>query len=459
MRLLIKNADWIITMDEKRRRLQNCDILIEDQKIIAIGENLEEDDSIDEVIRGEGKVIIPGLVNTHHHFFQSLTRNIPELNFNLTLEEWLDVNYRVFQHVDEEELEAASTVAMGELLKTGCTTTTDQHYVFTRRENRMIDTEIMAAKRLGMRFQPTRASISIGKSNGNYVPDRMAQSLDDILYDSERLITAYHDPSDYAMVRIGLGPCNYALDSTPEAMRETLSLARKYKVRCHSHLAESPGETEIALERFGCRPAEYVEKMGWLGEDIWFAHCTQLNDREIELFAKTGTSVANCPASNMQTGVTCPVSRMLKAGVAVGLAVDGSGSNNASNMMTEMRISYLVNLLTSNGIDLLTSQQILELATIGAARVLGRSDIGSLEPGRAADLVLLDWSQLQYAGGQGDPVECIILSGDSKMVDTVIVNGKVRVKKGRLTGLDEEREAAHINEVGRKWLRMALETR
>lgn len=459
MKILIKNADWVITMDDKRRRIKNCDILTENEKITAIAAGIPVDETIDQVIRGEGKIVIPGLINTHHHFFQSLTRNIPELNFNLTLEEWLDINYRVFQHVDEEELEAASTAAMGELLKTGCTTTMDQHYVYTRRDNRMVDTEIMAAKRLGMRFQPVRASISIGKTQGNYVPDSMAQSLDEILYDSERLIRKYHDGSDFSMTRIGLGPCNYALDSTPEVMRETLALARKYGVRCHSHLAESPGETEIALERFGCRPAEYVEQIGWLGEDIWYAHCTQLNDREIRLFADTGTSVANCPASNMQTGVTCPVSRMLKAGVHVGLAVDGSGSNNASNMMTEMRISYLVNLLTSGGYDLLTSQQILELATVGAAKVLGRSDIGSLEAGKAADLVLLDWSQLPYAGGQGDPVECIVLSGDSRMVDTVVVNGRVRVRGGRLVDIDEEYEAGRINRIGKKWLKRALEER
>jgi cytosine/adenosine deaminase-related metal-dependent hydrolase len=450
-RRLIKNADWIITMDPQRRRLQNHDILVEENKILQIDKDIPLDESISEVIRADGMIIIPGLINTHHHFFQALTRNIPALNYGLTLEQWLDINYRVFQHYNEEALEVASYASISELLKSGCTTTTDHHYVFTKRDNRMIDASIKSAQELGIRFHPTRGSISIGRSQGNYVPDRMAQSLDDILYDSERLIQTFHEAKFGSMVRIALAPCNYGLDSTPEVLDETLKLARKYKVRLHSHLAESVAETEIALAKFGCRPVEFMESQGWLGDDIWYAHCTQLNQREIELFAKTGTSVAHCPVSNMQTGVIAPVSAMLSAGVFVGMAVDGNGSNNSSNMISDMKTAYNVHALADLD-TALTTQQVLEMATIGSAKVLGREDeIGSLEIGKCADLVLMNWSQIQYAGGMHDPVECIIMCGDSKMVDTVMVNGKVRVRKGKLVDIDEGAKAQWINQVGNKW--------
>ncbi len=455
---LIKNADWIITMDEKRRRLKNCDILIIDNYIAEIGDNIILDDSINEVINASGMIITPGLINTHHHFFQALTRNVPEISYGLTLEEWLDVNYRVFQHFSEEALEVASYVCIGELLKTGCTTTTDHHYIFTSRDNRMIDAEIKSAKELGIRFHPTRGSISIGRSQGNHVPESMTQSLDDILYDSERLINTYHDPNKYSMLQIALAPCYSGFDTTPEVLKETLKLARKNKVRLHSHLAESRAETGISLEKFGCRPVEFMEKQGWLGNDIWYAHCTQLNQREIELFGQTGTSVAHCPVSNMQNGVIAPVSDMLEAGVNVGFGVDGSGSNNSSNMITDLKTTY--NLHYMRSIDkALTTQQVLELATIEGAKVLGRKDIGHLAVGMAADLVFFNWSQFQYAGGMHDPVECILLTADSKMVDTVIVNGKVRVRKGNLVDIDEIAKAQWINNVGNKWLAYALETK
>ena len=250
------------------------------------------------------------------------------------------------------------------------------------------------------------------------------------------------------MLRIALAPCNNGLDSTPEVLKETLKLARKHKVRCHTHLAESVGETEIALAKFGCRPAEFMERQGWLGDDIWYAHCTQLNQREIQLFAQTGTSVAHCPVSNMQTGVIAPVP-------AVGMAVDGCGSNNSSNMMTDLRAAYNVHALADLDTSL-TTEQVLQMATIGSARVLGREDeIGSLEIGKCADLVMLNWSQIQYAGGMHDPVECMIMCCDSRMVDTVMVNGTVRVRKGNLVDVDEESKAQWINKTGSRWFQSA----
>lgn len=450
-RTLIKNADWIITMDPQRRKLEHCDILVEGNKILKIDKEIPEDEFVNGVIDAAGHIIIPGMVNTHHHFFQSLTRNIELPNVN-SLEDWLVYNYRMFQYMDEEALGAASYEAMGELLKTGCTTTTDHHYVFTSRENRMIDAEIQSAKELGIRFYPTRGSISIGKSLGSsYVPDYMAQSLEDILYDSERLINTYHDNSFGSMIQIALAPCNNGLDSTPEVLRETLALARKHKVHCHSHLAESTGETEIAIAKFGCRPVEFMEKLGWLGPDIWYAHCTQLNQREIELFAQTGTGVAHCPVSNMFNSTVAPVPEMVKAGVPVGFGVDGSGSNNSSNMILDLRMGYQMHVF-DNIATALSTDQMLEIATLGGARLLGREDeIGSLEEGKCADLVLLDWDQFQYAGGKHEPVLSFIRCCDSKMVDIVMVNGKVRVRKGILADIDEAEKTQWINSVGEQW--------
>lgn len=451
-KILIKNADWIITMDSKKNRFKNSDILIEDNVISKIGKNLEEDD-INEIIDASGMVVLPGFVNTHHHCWQSLVRNITVAN-GLTLEPWLKIVYDIFQEITPEVVEAGATVALGELLKTGCTTSMDHHYAFPNTtDKKLIDHQIKVAQKLGIRFHPTRGSIS--KNDAPHSQSCLMNTIDEILSDSERLIKTYHDPNRFSMVRLGLAPCWHGFDSTEEVMNETLALARRYGVYCHSHLAESKAEIELSMEKFGCRPVEYLRRLGWLGKDIYYAHGVQLNDEEVKLIAETGTGIAHCPASNMflNSGV-CRVSDILEAGGNIGLAVDGSASNNSSNMMSEIRIAYLVHRLTY-GTKAPTAEQILEIATVGGARVLGRDDVGKLEVGMAADIVLMNWKQLQYAGGCNDPVACIVISGDSKMVDTVLVNGKVVVRKGMLTTIDEEKEAQWINEVGKEMLKKA----
>jgi len=454
-RILIKNADWIITMDSEKRRIRNGDILIEGSAIASTGQNLELSNPVDKVIDANGKVVIPGFVNTHHHCWQSLVRNIHVAN-GLKLEPWLAVVYDIFQGITPEVVEAGAYVGLGELLKTGCTTSSDHHYAHPYGTSGLIDAEIAAADKLGIRFHPTRGNLTIGKSDGSpHIPDNLAEDADHILADYERLINKYHNPDKYSMTRIGLAPCWHGLDSTEEILIETLAMARKHKVQCHSHLAESQGEVEATIAKFGCRPVEFVRRLDWLGEDIYYAHCVQLNDDEVKILAETGTGIAHCPISNMflNSGV-CRVPDLLDSGGRIGLGVDGAASNNSSNMMTELRTAYLVHRLTY-GERAPSAEQILEITTVGGARVLGRDDIGVIAPGMAADIVLMDWDQLQYAGGKNDPVACIVMSGDSKMVDTVMVNGDIVVRKGSLVKVDEPEINTRINQIGKKLLKTA----
>ncbi len=445
-RTLIKHADWILTMDPKGTRYRNADLLLEDNQILEIGPNLDAGPGPVQVIDATGKIITPGFVNTHHHTFQSLVRNIHIAN-GLKLEPWLMVVYDIFREIKPELVRAGALVGLGDLLKTGCTTSSDHMYVHPQGTQRLTDVEIEAAAELGIRFHPTRGGITIGRSQGcGHVPDDLVESADDIVADAERLIDTYHDTSRFSMCQIGLSLC-WPPFETDEIVQRLRDLALKRNVQCHTHLGESQGELAISMERHGCRPVEYMRRMGWFGKQFYFAHCVQLTDEEVRLFADTGTGIAHCPNSNMflSSGV-CRVPDFLEAGAAIGLGVDGAASNNASNMMGEIRNCYLVNQLKW-GSRAPSAEQVLRMATAGGAQVLGRDDIGYLAPGMAADLVLFDWSQFSYAGGQNDPAACIVLSGDPRMVDTVLVNGKVVVEHGTLTTIPE-RETAH-------WIRKA----
>ncbi len=449
---LIKNADWIITMNGQKERIRHGDILVQGKEILEIGSDITS--AADEVINASGMVVIPGLINTHHHCWQSLVRNIHVAN-GLTLEPWLAVVYEIFQEINEDVVRAGAFAGLGGLLKTGCTTSMDHHYAHPRGQKKLIDAQIKAAQEMGIRFHPTRGSMSIPHSEGSHVPNSLAGDVDDILADSERLIKTYHDTDRFSMCRVALAPCWHEFDSKREVMDGSVDLAKKYQgVKLHTHLAESRQEVLTAMEKYGCRPVEHLRRIGWLGEDFYHAHCVQLNDEEVELMAKTKTGVAHCPASNMflNSGV-CRVSELLALGGHVGLGVDGAASNNASDMIGEMRISYLAGqLMYGKGGP--SAEQVLEIATIGGARVLGReTDIGSLEPSKAADIVLLNWDQLDYAGGKNDPVASIVLSGDSRMVDTVFVNGEIVFKEGALTKIDEKETRNFINEVGRDMLK------
>lgn len=448
---LIKNADWIITMNPEGERLRRADILIEGNEIKKIGRDLP--DRADETVDASGTVVIPGLVNTHHHLWQSLVRNIHVAN-GLTLEPWLAVVYEIFEEINADVVRAGAYAGLGALIKTGCTTSMDHHYAHPAGQRKLIDVEIDAARELGIRFHPTRGSMSISRSEGSHVPDVLSEDVDGILADSERLIREYHDMSKFSMCRMALAPCWHEFDSKRAVIDGSVALAHKYPgVKIHTHMAESRKEINTAMEKFGCRPVEHMRRRGWLGDEFYFAHCVQLNDDEVRLLAETKTGVAHCPASNMflNSGV-CRVPELMAMGAKVGLAVDGAASNNATDMMGEMRIAYLVHQLEWGNCGL-TAEQVLEMATLGGARVLGREDaIGSLEAGKAADIVLLDWDQLDYAGGKNDPVASIVMSGDSRLVKTVIINGETAFANGSLTRVDEREKRDYINEVGRDML-------
>ncbi len=469
MSLLIVKADWVITLNERGERLRDADILVRGPAIAAIGPGVGEKalssgEPIDEVIDGRGKVVIPGLVNTHHHLYQTLTRNIPATQ-DIPLFPWLVKLYEVWRELDVEAVEVGALVGLGELLKTGCTTSTDHHYVFPRPGGRaagsgpsdgpaaggLIDAEIRAARRLGIRFHPTRGSMSLGRSQGGLPPDEVVQSEEDILADSRRLAETYHDPARYSMCRLALAPCS-PFSVTTELLRRTVELARALGLRAHTHLAETKDEEKFCLDRFGCRPLEYMERLGWTGPDVWFAHAIHLNDDEVKRLGETGTGVGHCPSSNMKlsSGV-CRGPELLAAGAAVGLGVDGSASNDSSDMWGEMRQAYLLSRL-AHGDRGFRAEDVLRLATVGGARVLGRDDIGHLAEGMAADLVLIDLDQIGFAGGRHDPVAAIVASGDSHVVDTTIVDGRVVVRGGRLTEADEKDIVQRANRVSSEML-------
>ncbi len=449
-RTLLKNADWIITMDKDRRRIRHGDLLMQGERIQAVAQEIPVEEDM-QVIDARGKVIIPGMVNTHHHCFQSLVRNIHVAN-ELSLMPWLKVVYTIFQYFNPDMVYYGAQVGLGELLKSGCTTSSDHHYIYpSSSREKLLDVTIKSAREIGMRFTATRGSLSLPS---DHIPSSLVESVDEILKDSVRLIQDHHDESRYAMTQIGLAPCWPEFD-VPALWDESMKLGREYGVHLHSHLAESKDEVAYCLDKFGCRPTEYVADQGWFGENVWFAHCVHLSDSDIKLFSKSRTGISHCPISNMKlSSGACRVPELLAADVPLSIGVDGAASNNGSNMLTEIRVAYLLHQLNygSKGPD---AETILEMATVGGARVLGRDDIGYLAPDMAADLVLIDWNDFSFAGGTHDPVSAIVTSGDSKMVDTVYVNGECVVEKGSLTLVDEEEIVDRSNRLAKRLLKDA----
>jgi cytosine/adenosine deaminase-related metal-dependent hydrolase len=398
-------------------------------------------------------VVLPGFVNTHHHLYQTLTRVLPSVQ-NAKLFDWLVGLYDVWRGVTPEAVYAGALAGLGELLLTGCTLTTDHHYLFPRQaDGALIDAEIQAARVLGIRFHPTRGSMSRGKSQGGLPPDDVCQTPDEILRDSERVIDAYHDPNPLAMTRIALAPCS-PFSVTPDLMKETARLARDRKVRFHTHLAETLDENEYCLEVYGKRPVALMEEYGWLGEDVWFAHCVHLDNSEIDQFAATGTSVAHCPSSNMRlaSGIA-PIPQMVQRGVNVGIAVDGSSSNDSSDMLGELNKGLLLHR-TLGSPDATTVDMILRLATRGGARALGWDrELGEIAPGKAADLALFRIDRLPYVGAAvHDPVAGLLLCGASHIADKVLVNGRIVVDDGRLVFAEEDAIVEQANHEARELL-------
>ena len=432
--VLIKNAQAIVTVDPQDRVLYNANILIEDNVIRYVG---NEQQDADRVIDASHCYVYPGLVNTHHHLYQTFTRNLPQVQ-KMELFPWLVTLYEIWRGLDEACVYYSALTGMGELLKYGCTTCMDHHYIFPKTgSDTFIDQQFRAAEALGIRFHATRGSMSRGKSDGGLPPDDLVQTVDAILRDSERLVKKFHDPAPFSMRQVALAPCS-PFSVTSDLLRESAVLARELGVRLHTHLCETKDEENFCLEAVGQRPLDYMASCGWLGGDVWFAHGIHFNDEELKLLADTGTGVAHCPVSNMKlaSGV-CRVPEMLELGVPVGLAVDGSASNDGSNLMAEIRTAYLLHRLHSSE-KAPTGYDLLKMATKGSAAVLGRTDIGSLEAGKAADLFLLDVDLLELAGAKKDPACLLGTVGYGHPAKLVMVNGRVVAEDGRLLGVDEE---------------------
>lgn len=429
--LLVKNADVLVTMDAGRREIARGGLYVEDNRIVAVGTSDALPASADEVLDLTGHVVIPGLVNTHHHMYQSLTRALPAAQDG-ELFNWLTNLYPVWANLMPEMIRVSTQTAMAELLLSGCTTSSDHLYIYPN--GCRLDHSIKAAAEIGMRFHASRGSMSVGQSQGGLPPDRVVEREDEILKDTQRLIETYHDVGRYAMLRVVVAPCS-PFSVSRDLMRESASMARHFGVSLHTHLAENVNDIAYSREMFGMTPAEYAQDLGWVGHDVWHAHCVQLDDAGIALFARTGTGVAHCPCSNMRlaSGIA-PIRRMRDAGVPVGLGVDGSASNDAGNMINEARQALLLQRV-GFGPDAMTAREALEIATLGGARVLGRDDIGRLAPGMAADFVAFDTRGIGMAGGLHDPVAALVFCNPGQAAYSV-VNGRVVVREGRLATLD-----------------------
>ena len=429
--LLIRNLHTLVSMDPDNSVLSDAYLYIEDGRIERVGTGGAGLPKADRVLNGRHLIAIPGLVNTHHHLYQTLTRAYPAAA-DAELFEWLRTLYPVWARLDAECVETAALAGMAELMLSGCTTTTDHHYVFPRGETELIDVQIAAARRIGMRFHPTRGSMSVGQSDGGLPPDSVVQSEDQILRDCERLIAKYHDASPGAMVRVALAPCS-PFSVSPRLMRASAELAAKHGVRLHTHLAETRDEEAYCLSRFGKRPLDLLEDAGWLQGSTWLAHGIHFNAGEVRRLGRAGVGIAHCPTSNMRLGSGCaPVLALRKAGCPVGLGVDGSASNDSSHMLAEARQALLLHRLR-HGAAAVKGSDALRMATVEGARCLGREDIGSLEAGKRADVALFDLRALGYSGA-GDAMAALLLCAPAQ-VHTLVIEGRTVVENGELRTL------------------------
>lgn len=416
--------------------LAGVDILLRGSRIAAIGKNLDIPSGC-ETVDASRHVVLPGLVNTHHHFYQTLTRNLPAVQ-NAKLFDWLLYLYEIWKYLDPEAVYWSSMLAMAELAKTGCTLTTDHHYLYpTDFADDIPALQFKAASDLGLRFVPTRGSMSRSKKDGGLPPDTTVQDEDRILLHSEETIRRFHDPAPDAMRKVALAPCS-PFSVSEDLMRRSAELARKYGVRLHTHLAETSDEDDYCVKIYGRRPLEVMQDCGFTGPDVWYAHGIFFNDEELDILARTGTGVAHCPSSNMRLGSgICRVREMIDRGVRVGLAVDGSASNDSSDMLGEARQALLLQRVRYGSAGI-TAREVLDIATRGGAALLGYEEAGALRPGALADLALFDVMKLEYAGAQSDPVASLLFSGYSHGADYVFVNGEAVVRDSRLVRIDEE---------------------
>ncbi|KJK21661.1 hydroxydechloroatrazine ethylaminohydrolase [Burkholderiaceae bacterium 16] len=453
MTLILINADILVTMDAQRREIPGGALVAQGPSIEWVGASAELpqqyrrliDEGRAEVLDMRGQVVIPGLVNTHHHMYQSLTRAVPAAQ-DAELFSWLSNLYMLWSHLTPEMIDVSTRTAMAELMLSGCTTTSDHLYLYPNGSR--LDDSIAAAAQMGMRFHAARGSMSVGRSKGGLPPDSVVEGERAILSDSQRLIEQYHDASRHAMLRVVVAPCS-PFSVSRDLMRESALLARNYGVSLHTHLAENDNDIAYSREKFGLTPAQYAEELGWVGPDVWHAHCVKLDDEGIALFARTGTGVAHCPCSNMRlaSGIA-PVRAMRDAGVPVGLGVDGSASNDGAHMLGEVRQAMLLQRV-GYGPAAMSAREALEIATLGGARVLGRDDIGALAPGMSADFVAFDMGQVAYAGAGHDPVAALVFCTPGN-VATSVINGKVVVRDGELRTVELPRVLARHRGLARE---------
>ncbi len=456
--LLVKHAHTLVTMDDRRREIPDGGLFVKDGFIEQVGSTSELPDSADQVLDLTDHLLLPGLVNTHHHFYQTLTRVVPAAQ-NANLFNWLKTLYPIWARLTPEDIYISTQTALSELALSGCTTASDHLYLFPNGSR--LDDEILAAREVGLRLHASRGSMSLGESKGGLPPDSVVDGEDHILADSERLILKYHDAKPGSMTQIVLAPCS-PFSVTGELMRDSARLARKHGVHLHTHLAETQDEEVFCQEKFGYRPLGYMQSLDWVGKDVWFAHSVHINEAEVKIYADTGCGVAHCPSSNMRlaSGIA-PIWEYRKAGVKVGLGVDGSASNDGSHLLEEVRQAMLLariragvlgaSLSTNPPLPIMTAREALELATRGGAAVLGRNDIGSLEVGKCADFFAIDLNRLDYAGALHDPVAAVVFCSPQK-ADYTVVHGNLVVANGRVTTIDVDALIQKHNHAARRLL-------
>jgi len=446
-RTLFRNFDFVATMDTERREIRGGSVLVDGNVIRAVSDGAAALDA-DRVIDGRGQVLLPGFVNTHHHLYQTLFRNVPGAS-DRKLFDWLVFLYERWKGLDDEAVRISAAVGCSELLLSGATTTSDHFYLFPRGYPDIFDAEVEGGMMSGIRFHPCRGSMSLSKKDGGLPPDSVVQSEDEILRDCQRVIERYHDTQPFSMLRVALAPCS-PFSVTADLMRESTRLADEYNVLLHTHLAETIDEEEFCLQSSGARPVDYMEELGWLRKDAWFAHLVHVSEADIAKLARAECGLAHCPSSNMTLGSgIAPVVPMAKTAMRIGIGVDGSASNDTSSMIREVRQSMLLQRVRY-GAESFSARDALYLATMGGARVLHREDeIGSIEVGKAADLITFDMSGIEFAGAQSDPLAAIVHCG-AEHVDTAMVNGEIRVREGRLVDESLYRLIPRHNEISLK---------